>query len=450
MESRYTQLYQSINAGHPINRLRRLHEILPQIKPTYVPTSTPTPRPVHAHGRKASVDLSALRSRRWKTDKYRFVDKVEESSCIWDLDHMEAKATAQAAAEAAAIAKQSVVASSRHGSQHNLDSIGSPSPQDVGRQQLSSASTDSLGLGKASLSDTNPPPVVFSHQPQCDSPLAVMDANGVSMGLSPSSTFSSLANLHHVNDSTTNSSLSLDRPSPKHQKEGLGESKLRYSESYPSASHGSLAHTLNSVDSSISFNSNGLEPTIPPPEALASKRNSILGIFGIRGKKFGQDSDQLNTHHEIPPFLTQSQLIELGTTQERRSFDGLQARPNHGLFNPNRRRQSVMELGTTLSRFMNSTTNNTSSPNGTSLEEGIGTGDYVEVSNPGLTDDEYGGHFAPPSQWPQGERMDDSQDESDPATAPHKVLSLSTRMHPTSSCGKSRYSRLIWLCIDST
>lgn len=85
-----------------------------------------------------------------------------------------------------------------------------------------------------------------------------------------------------------------------------------------------------------------------------------------------------------------------------------------------------MELGT-LSQFnsmpinMNSTTNNTILPYRTSFEESIRTGEYGEVGNAGLTDDEFGGHFAPPSQWPQGERIEDSQDESDPATAPYKV-----------------------------
>jgi hypothetical protein len=52
-------------------------------------------------------------------------------------------------------------------------------------------------------------------------------------------------------------------------------------------------------------------------------------------------------------------------------------------------------------------------------EEGARTGECSDVGNG--TDDDYGGHFAPPSQWPQGERTEESQDESDPATAASKV-----------------------------
>lgn len=416
MESRYSQLYQSINAGHPINRLRRLHDILPQIKPSSL--SKP------AHDTKTSQDLGHSRSRRLRNDKYRFVDKVEESSCIWDLDLIEAKAAAQAAAEAALLAKQSAVASSRHGSQHNLEYAPS---HDAGRQQLSSPSTDSLGVGKTLQGDTNPPVVVFSNQPQYDSPLAIVDPNGVSMGLSPSSTFSSVANSHHVNDSTTNSSSSLDRSSPKHPKEALGESKLRIAESYPSGSHGNSTQNIKPVDGG--FNPNGLE-SLGTAEASSSKRNSFLGLFNnIRGKKVGQDSDALNTNHEAPQFSSHGspRLTATATTQERRSFDSQrssQARPGHVMSSPGRRRQSVMELGTLpqfnpTSALANGTTN-PSSPFRTSLEEGTRNGEYGESNNAGLTDDEFGGHFTPPSLWPPGDR-EDSQDESDTA---HKRSSL--------------------------
>ncbi|KAG0203850.1 hypothetical protein BGX28_004020 [Mortierella sp. GBA30] len=95
LESKYAQLYRSINAGHPINRLQKLREVLPRIKESTIS------RP--------SLDFTQSRPRRSKSEKYQFVDKVEESSCIWDVDHMEAKAAAEAAADAAALARQATL-----------------------------------------------------------------------------------------------------------------------------------------------------------------------------------------------------------------------------------------------------------------------------------------------------------------------------------------------------
>ncbi|KAF9924939.1 hypothetical protein BGZ65_008036, partial [Modicella reniformis] len=392
LESRYTQLFQSINAGRPINRLRKLHEVLPQIK------SMSIPKP--AHDSKISLDLGHSRSRRWKGDKgdkYRFVDKIEESSCIWDVDHMEAKAAAEAAAEAAALAKQSAVASSRHGSHHNLESTAWSSPHDSGQRQLTSASTESLGTGKTLPGDTNALPVAISHQPQSDSTLAVVDVHDFSMGLSPS-TFSSMTNPHHVNDSSTNSSSLLDRTPPKQQKEVLGESKLRFAESYLTSLHGNSTHTIKSMDSGNN-NSSGLE-SAGIMETPSSKRNSFLGIFNMRGKKVGQDGDQLNTHHELPQLSSPGgpRLRSNSMTHERRSFDSqrsLHSRPSHALFNPNRRRQSVMEMAT-LSHFnslpinMSGAGTNTQAPYKMPLEEGVRTGEYSETGNAGLTDDDFG------------------------------------------------------------
>ncbi|KAF9365247.1 hypothetical protein BGX34_010724 [Mortierella sp. NVP85] len=382
LESRYTQLYQSINAGRPINRLRKLHEIFPQIK------SISTPKPEG----KASLDLAHSRSRRWKNDKYRFVDKVEESSCIWDVDHMEAKAAAQAAVEAAVFAKQSIVASSRHGSQHHLEGVASPSPHSS-TPHLPSASTESLGVMNVSSGGAIPPSSVFGHPLQCDSPLAV-----------------------------------VDRFSPMHQKETLGESKLRFGEvhplSLPTPSHSTLP--IKSVDSGIS--SNGPESVSVTMEPPPSRRNSIFGIFSMRGKKGGQDGDPLYTHQEVPQPSSHDSLQPTAmTTQERRSFDS-NPPPKPSVFNPGRRRLSVMELASW--QLFSSAPANTNTmaantqPFHRTSEEGARTGEYSDAGNAVLTDDEFGGHFAPPSQWPQGERTEESQDESDPATAASKRSSL--------------------------
>jgi len=335
---------------------------------------------------------------------------------------MEAKAAAQATAEAAVFAKQSIVASSRHGSQHHLEGVASPSPHSS-TPHLPSASTESLGVMNVSSGGAIPPPSVFGHPLQCDSPLAVVGANGVSMGLSPSSTFSSVTNSHHVNDSTTNSSSSLDRFPPMHQKETLGESKLRFGEVHPLSlpAPGHSTPPIKSVDSGIT--SNGPESASIAMEPPPSRRNSIFGIFSMRGKKGGQDGDPLYTHQEVPQLSSHDSLQPTATTtQERRSFDS-NPPPKPNLFNPNRRRLSVMEFASwhpfnSAPANTNTMATNTQPFHRTS-EEGARTGECSDVGNG--TDDDYGGHFAPPSQWPQGERTEESQDESDPATAASKV-----------------------------
>ncbi|KAF9290201.1 hypothetical protein BGZ68_007672 [Mortierella alpina] len=165
LESKYTQLYQSINAGHPINRLQKLREVLPRIKEVSLT------RP--------SLDLAQSRPRRSKSEKYRFVDKVEESSCIWDVDHMEAKAAAEATAEAAALARQTALLGVRNTSQPQLGQSTSSLSQDSYLQSAPSTSTESLKAEILSVGEPSGAAAVIPNRPIHDSPSTSDDAQRV-------------------------------------------------------------------------------------------------------------------------------------------------------------------------------------------------------------------------------------------------------------------------------
>ncbi|KAG0012804.1 hypothetical protein BGZ80_011505 [Entomortierella chlamydospora] len=391
LESKYTQLYQSINAGHPINRLRRLHEIHPQIQQLSIPKP--------AHDNKNSVE-SALPRPRWrKNDKYRFVDKVEESSCIWDVDHME-KVTAQAAAaEAAALAKQVATPNSRQGSQHNLVQAGSTS-KDSSLHQLPSSSTENLGAEGS---------VQYN-----SSPLAAVDAQNTPVGMSPSSTLSSII-------SPANSTTTLDQSIQKRtQNENSGESKLRFADPYPPASKSTSAPTIKLRDGGGKNAINSLDS--PNAEGLHSKRNSFLGIFGVRGKKVGQDSDQLD-HYESLQSSSYSghRPTATGPIQERRSFDSQLNSYFPTPITPVQTHQSQLSLEVAHPLLTGSPSTYTTSINSSgsqskrnaSYDEAVRTAKCNEINGVASIDDDNGGHFGPASQWPQGERIEESQDESD-------------------------------------
>ncbi|KAF9905906.1 hypothetical protein BX616_000895, partial [Lobosporangium transversale] len=403
LESRYTQLYQSINVGQPINRLRKLHEILPQINPASIPKS--------AHDTKLSRRLT-------KIDKYRFVDKVQESSCIWDVDRMEEKFKATASTVST---KQTSEPNSRQASQQDLLQTEHALSIEAKHQTLSSTSTDSFGtIDKASSTDPQGRAKVITNRPYHDSPLStvVIDAQPVSIGLSPSSTSSSINNTNHTVDSTTNSSSSLDPlPHPTSRREGSGESKLRNVE--PTAS--TLKHFEGDQQQHIIQGRSH-------SEASSSKRNSFLGIFGVRGKKVGQDIDQL-VHHESPQHPSYGGSgHRLTTTEERRSMES-QDNPYissaHGSNSTQRGHASSDAIVSPNISSNHAVTLDSHAKRGASLEEALPTIETISARNSIFMDDDNGGHYTPPSQWPQGERIDESQDESDNvATANNKRSSL--------------------------
>ncbi|KAI1296257.1 hypothetical protein EDD11_007449 [Mortierella claussenii] len=415
LESRYTQLYQSIQRGQPVNRLRKLHEILPHIK------STSVPKPM-LDG-KSTADSGLSRSRRLKGNKYRFVDKVEESSCIWDVDHMEAKAAVEAAAEATALAKQTAAPSSRHGSQQQLNEIGPAFLNNLGLRGLSSTSTESIDVEKAS-SEHHAQATSSDHHPYNDSTLAPVDTQDLSVGISPSSTLSSIATPNHVDESATTSFSSLDA-SPHRSQEGSSDSKSRLVETnLPASTQTKPAPTFNFMDGG---SHGGQEST--SLEASPSKRNSFLGIFGVRGKRVGQDSEQLSHILESPQpsSVGSPRLTPAASTQERRSFDS-QTNPYIASSQTPTQTQRIEVAPPSLihsaSDINSSSTSDTHAKHRTSQEDAVSARDDAVIGSAHFADED-GEHVSPPSIWPQGERMDDSQDESDnPATATYKRSSL--------------------------
>ncbi|KAG0362490.1 hypothetical protein BGZ54_008614 [Gamsiella multidivaricata] len=360
LESKYTQLYQSIDGGHSINRLRKLHEILPQLKTTSI--SKP------ASDSKTSMDAGQQRPRKLKSDKYRFVDKVEESSCIWDVDHMEAKAAAQAAAEAAALARRPAIASSRHGSQSNLVQTAPSILRNPSQSYLSSTSSESLAIESSlvmeskELSATTP-------NPPYHNPTTVGGGSNVPAAMSP------------------------------------------------------LSHDI--------YNANGIE--FSTMETSPSKRNSFLGIFGVRGKKVGPDIDH-SIHGDSPQSsgYGSPRITATASTQERRSLDS-QHSPyvqSAHTSTQGQRSQAITETASSSIATPHSgmaqgnVISDTQTKQRASLDE-VARVEYGEGGGIALTDDENSGCWTPPSQWPQGERIDDSQDESDnQAAATYKRSSL--------------------------
>jgi len=391
LETRYTQLYQSINDGHPINRLNQLRQLLPRIKQKSTTKQ--------GHDSKTSMDQS--RPRRPKGDKYKFVDKVEESSCIWDVDHMEARVLAAEAAEAAQ-AKAAAKSTS-------TDSF----------VQNSSSSRDSFGFSNT----------------YHDSPLANMDSNHWTAGMSPSSTATSMSRPHGMIDSTSTFSLEPTGHS-RSSKDLPGDSRLRFSESAETT-----PPSQQTTPPTITFAKEEL-PGIQEAtasEASPSKRSSFLGIFGPRSKKVGHDGSESSYHQESPQSTSaygSPRLSAFGANQERRSLDSPQS-PHlqpAGPMQANQRVQPTVEIVPPSS--FNSPSDHLAaqgaisgfSSKRASMDEEHRTNHFGEPGSAAMTDDDNGGHWAPPAFWPQGERMDDSQDESDTAlTAAHKVKMFSIK-----------------------
>ncbi|KAF9179912.1 hypothetical protein BGZ51_006562 [Haplosporangium sp. Z 767] len=410
LESKYTQLFQSINAGHPINRLEKLREVLPRIKATSVTKS--------AHDGKGSIDLSHGRSRRIKSEKYQFVDKVEESSCIWDLDHMEAKA----AAEAAVLAKHSAIASSTNDSQQQLKKAASSVSQESSVQHAPSASTESFGVDSSLSRESfaQPTAVNNSSQPH-DLPQTAAVIQGIPLCISPSNTFSSATNLSQASDYISSSVTSPDPDSTGQAKDGLGESKLKFADTY------TPAHQILPVPTAQrhnGLNNNGQASV--SVETSPSKRNSLLGIFGVRGKKVGQDNEHLYHLHESPQSPSSygsPRLTAITPTYERRSFES----PHNSHLQAS---QPAIEaipfsfISTPVGGSQNDTGSDIQGKRGTSLDSGTRAAEEGEFGTAAV-DEDGGGHWTPPVQWPQGERMDESQDESDnAAVAMNKRSSL--------------------------
>ncbi|KAF9100572.1 hypothetical protein BGX29_006483 [Mortierella sp. GBA35] len=428
LESRYLELYRSINAGHPINRLQKLREVLPRIKSTSTPKS--------GNDGKVSMDTGHSRPRRSKHDKYRFVDKVEESSCIWDLDHMEKLARDAEATEAAALSRLPSLGSHKSHSQQHLSRSANGLSQDSLQQHLSSTSLESFNVEHSISGDSYGPPIMsdthqqpqqlHQQQQQPESPAEIAsEQTNIHSGSSPHSTLSSSTGPSYAHGS----SYSPLEPIPITQAKDVAEdSRLRFVEA-------SGTPVQSNVSSQIPppadlFQGFGSASEQTPAETSPSKRNSFLGMFGGRGKKVGQDTD-LHHHQESQPTssLGSPSLSATAPINERRSFDSQHSPFLQPTLPPpqGQRNAPIVEVippSLISSPAANSGQGRPNPQRRASCDQAI-----MKATEPNdtimLMDDENGGHYAPPVQWPQGERLDDSQDESDsPANTTQKRSSL--------------------------
>ncbi|KAF9964426.1 hypothetical protein BGZ70_006475 [Mortierella alpina] len=405
LESKYTQLYQSINAGHPINRLQKLREVLPRIK--------------EASLSRPSLDLTHSRPRRSKSEKYRFVDKVEESSCIWDVDHMEAKAAAEATAEAAALARQTTLLGARNTSLQQLSQSTSSLSQDSYLQSAPSTSTESLRAETLSAGEPTGAATVIPNRPIHGSPSTSGNIQREPEAVpSPTAQSSSLSSKHPVKTSLNSVSSSDVSSHSQAAQDAVGDGRTRPVEiqQQEQKSASSPAISFASGTSADAHES-------PPLETSPSKRGSFLGIFGGRGKKVGQDGDHVLHHHEssqATSAYSSPRLTAINTTQERRSFES-QHSPHRQPTPPPAPSQRTVPAtpSQTSSPSVHLSAHSAASAQARRWPVVDSTGHMSEHGDMSATmpDEDHGGHWAPPVQWPQGERMDDSQDESDSGVA---------------------------------
>ncbi|KAF9580580.1 hypothetical protein BGW38_002711 [Lunasporangiospora selenospora] len=408
LEAKYSALFSSIREGRPINRLARLKEVLPRLKSFSVPRPFVPPTEHIKESGKTSLDISLPRPRRNKGDKHRFVDKVEESNCIWDLDHMEAKAAAEEATEAASLLRE--------------------------QQRIAEA-----------MAPRTPPP--HTHPSYPDSPLgAVLDAQNIPVGMSPSSTFSSVAtNAANSQSLRSNSQTSLDRVGTLSMTQPLQKEISTASTTYSNAS------------------STGTGPESTPIESSPSKRQSFLGIFGVKGKKGATQENDAYQQHPVQPFpqygteVSSPRVSAIGSpllggvtgslAVDRFSLDSPRPPPalTSAPFTPSVEVVPPSANGSPSVKNFLGGVPDSQGRRRTSLEENRRPKEdpyqqqqqqplqqlrhpYLDGTSYALTDDERN-YIGPAMMFSQGERPDDSQDESDTAA----VLAAAANSHKRSS-----------------
>ncbi|KAG0376257.1 hypothetical protein BGX24_008010 [Mortierella sp. AD032] len=427
LESRYSELFRSIKAGQPVNRLQKLREVLPRVKSTSM-----TPKPGGQDG-KVSMDAghSHSRPRRSKHDKYRFVDKVEESNCIWDVDRMESRAKDAETAEAAALSRQLALGShhnnSSHSSQQHLHRIANGLSQDSLQQHLSSTSMESFGVEHSNSGDSYGPPITSDIQqqqqllnhpqqkPENPEECAKEHSSNPS-GSSPISTISSATNPNYAHGS----SYSSLEPIPVAQAKDIPEDpRPRFLDGV--ATGPPVQSNMSAQGSSLSDVYNGFGSSLEQShaEAPSSKRNSFLGMFGMRGKKGGQDTDLYHHQESQPPSSYGSPSLTATTPiYERHSFDSQHSPFLHPVLPPPQGQRYAPTVEVIPPSLINSPAGNIVlgrvDPKGRlSVDQSMTRAMDPNDPNIMFTDDETGSHWVPPTQWAEGERLDESQDESD-------------------------------------
>lgn len=359
------------------------------------------------------MDAGHSRPRRSKHDKYRFVDKVEELSCIWDVDRMVKEAET---AEAAALFRLPTLSSLSSHSQQHLHRTPNGLSQDSLQQQLSSTSMESFGVEHSTSGDSYGPSIMSDihhqqqqHQQQQDNANEVAREHSHNQsGSSPLSTISSSTNLGCAHGS----SYSSLEPIPITQAKDVNEDPRTHIvdnvATGPPVQSNMPTQVFSLADMYNGFGS--LEQ--PPAGTPSSKRNSFLGMFSVRGKKVGQDTD-LYHHQESQstPSYGSPSLTATAPIYERHSFDSQHSPFLQPALPPPQGQRYAPTVEVIPPSHMNSPSGNL----GQVQTDGKGRPSIDHANDPNfmLMDDDTGGHWTPPVQWAEGERLDDSQDESD-------------------------------------
>lgn len=401
-----------------MNRLQKLREVLPRVKSISPPRS--------GNDGKVSMDAGHSRPRRSKHDKYRFVDKVEELSCIWDVDRMVKEAEAAEAAEAVALSRLPVLSNHGSQSQQHLHRTANGLSQDSLQQHLSSTSMESFGVERSTSGDSNGPPIMSDihqqqhqqqqRQQQESSNDVTREHSNNQAGSSPLSTISSSTNPGYA----PGSSYSSLEPIPITQvKDAPEDFRPHFADSV--ATGPPIQSNMPTQGPSLSdvydgFGSNLEQQAAGTP---SSKRNSFLAMFSGRGKKGGQDTD-FHHHQESQPASSYGSpsLSATAPVYERHSFDSQHSPFLQPTLPPPQGQRYAPTVEMIPPLLVSSPSGNlgqvqTDAVHRASLDQSITR--VVDPNDPNimLTDDETGGHWAPPAQWAEGERLDESQDESD-------------------------------------
>ena len=415
LEARYSELFRSIKAGHPVNRLQKLREVLPRVKSTSMPRS--------GNEGKVSMDAGHSRPRRSKHDKYRFVDKVEELSCIWDVDRMVKEAEA---AEAAALSRLPALSSHGSQSQQHLHRTANGLSQDSLQQHLSSTSMESFGVEHSTSGDSNGPPImsdIHQQQHQQQQQQQQESSNEVARGhsnnqagSSPLSTISSSTNPGYA----PGSSYSSLEPIPITQAKDIPEDfRPHFADNV--ATGPPIQSNMPTQGPSLSDVYDGFGSNLEQPAAVtpSSKRNSFLAMFSGRGKKGVQDTDLYHHQESRPTSLYGSpSLSATAPAYERRSFDSQHSPFLQPALPPPQGQRYAPTVEVIPPSLVNSPSGNPGQVQTDVIHRASLDQSMTRVADPNdpnivLTDDEMGGHWAPPAQWAEGERLDESQDESD-------------------------------------
>jgi hypothetical protein len=338
-------------------------------------------------------------------------------------------------AESTALSRLPTLNSHGSHSQQLLHRTPNGLSQDSLQQQLSSTSMESFGVEHSTSGDSYGPPITSDihqqqqqqqhqqhqqHQQQDNANDVAREYSHNKAGSSPLSTISSSTNPAYAHGS----SYSSLEPIPITQAKDVYEDpRTHIAESV--ATGPPVQSNLPTQVSSLADVYHGYGALEQPPAGTpSSKRNSFLGMFSVRGKKGGQDAD-LHHHQESQSSSSYGSpsLTATAPIYERQSFDSQHSPFLQPALPPPQGQRYPPTVEVIPPSLMNSPSGNlgqaqTDSRQRPSLDQSMTR--VVDPNEPNLmlTDDDIGGHWAPPIQWAEGERLEDSQDESDNVANP--------------------------------